>query len=171
MIVFSDSQAALRRAQGDYLGPGQAIAIDIIAKAQELTQKRVKVILKWVPSYIGIEGNEKADQAAKQAANKFILQSIKRYSSFSYITRLIKAKRQDEIKKWLYKITYKGQNKKRDRAYSLSESLILNSQVLQARKDVAKRYFQLKIGHAITVSYLHRIKRLESTECWLVQCR
>ena len=46
VIVFSDSQAALRRAQGDYLGPGQAIAIDIIAKAQELTQKRVKVILK-----------------------------------------------------------------------------------------------------------------------------
>ena len=61
VTIFSDSQAALRRAQGDHLGPGQAIAIEIIAKARELTRKKVKVTLKWVPSHIGIEGNERAD--------------------------------------------------------------------------------------------------------------
>jgi hypothetical protein len=39
---------------------------------------------------INIEGNEKADKAAKEAAEKSISPEIKRYSLFSYIIRRIK---------------------------------------------------------------------------------
>src|SRR5580658_2149529 len=103
----------------DYLGPGQAIAIDISYRAQKLINKGIEVILQWVPSHIGIEGNERADKAAKEIVGKSIRPETERYSSFSYITRKIKAQKQAETKKWLYKKTYKSEIKKRNRAYSL----------------------------------------------------
>ena len=33
----------------------------------------MEVVLTWVPSYVGIKGNEKADELAKQALNFNIL--------------------------------------------------------------------------------------------------
>ena len=86
------------RVSSDYLGPGQAIAIDISVRAQTLIDNGIEVILQWVPSHINIEGNERADKAAKEAAGKLIPLGAERYSSFSYITRKIKAQKQAETK-------------------------------------------------------------------------
>jgi ribonuclease HI len=166
LIVLSDSQAALLRVSTDYLGPGQAIAIDISARAQTLIDNGIEVILQWVPSHISIEGNERADKAAKEAAGKPITPGTERYSSFSYITRKIKARKQAETKDWLHKKTYKGENKKRDRAYSLSGPLKLDPQVSITEKPLARRFYQLKIGHAITAAYLYRIRKSDSEKCW-----
>jgi len=121
------------------------------------------VTLQWVPSHIGIEGNELADQAAKGAAKKHIPMGIDRYSSFSYIERQVRAQRRLETREWLYKTTYR---RGRNRAYSLTDSLMPDPTVSMARKPLAKRFYQLKIGHAITASYLYRIKRLDSLKCW-----
>jgi hypothetical protein len=60
-----------------------------------------------------------------------------RYSSFSYITRQVKAQKRLETRDWLYKTTYKGEIKKRNRAYTLTESLELESQVSMIRKPMA----------------------------------
>jgi hypothetical protein len=46
LIVLSDSQAALLRVASDYLGPEQAIAIDISARAQALIEKNIEVVLQ-----------------------------------------------------------------------------------------------------------------------------
>jgi hypothetical protein len=142
------------------------MAIDISARAQALIEKNIEVILQWVPSHIGIEGNEKADKAAKEAAEKSISPGIERYSLFSYITRRIKAQKQAETKDWLYKKTYKGEYKKRDRVYSLSGPLKPDLQVSSAEKPLAKRFYQLKMGHAIIAIYLYRIKRSDTEKCW-----
>jgi len=163
--VFSDSQAALQRASEDHLGPGQAITSDIITTAQGLTEKGIKVILQWVPSHIGIEGNERADKIAKEAASKPMPPSIDRYSSFSYTMRQIKAQKRTEIKEWIYKTTYK-EGKKRNRTYSLTNALEIDPQLSMIRKPLAKRFYQLKLGHAITASYLYRIQRLDKQNCW-----
>jgi hypothetical protein len=50
----------------------------------------MKTLIRWVPSYSGIEGNEKADILAKKAANQPKSAQVDRYSSFSYIQRLVR---------------------------------------------------------------------------------
>jgi hypothetical protein len=130
-----------------------------------LIQKDIEVALHWVPSYIRIEGNERADKITKKAANKFMSSGIESYNSFSHITRLVKRRKQEETRKWLKKAIYK-RGKKKNRVYSLSNSRGLDLQVFQLRKPFVKRFYQLKLGHAITASYLYRIKKLDSKRCW-----
>jgi hypothetical protein len=36
----------------------------------------------------------------------------------------------------------------------------------EAKKKIAGRYFQLKVGHALTGVYLERINKNESQQCW-----
>src|SRR4029077_10791816 len=51
-------------------GAGQALAIRAHRAAQTIRNRGQKVTVQWVPGHSGIEGNERADQAAKRAAGK-----------------------------------------------------------------------------------------------------
>jgi len=42
----------------------------------------------------------------------------------------------------------------------------MNALLGEAKKTIPRRYFQLKVGHALTGVYLERIKKNESQECW-----
>jgi ribonuclease HI len=66
VTVFLDSQTAIRKIKSDYTGAGQSITKAIIAKTAILTVIRVSITIKWVLSYIGIEGNERADKLVKK---------------------------------------------------------------------------------------------------------
>lgn len=65
-VICSDSKSALyhiaRCASGRR---GTPIAYEILSKIEELAEKGVDLRLQWVPSHIGIRGNEEADRLAK----------------------------------------------------------------------------------------------------------
>jgi len=65
-----DSQAAIARLRHTQLGPGQALAMQAHAIAKRLHIQGRQHTIQWVPGHAGVEGNEKADQVAKQAAGK-----------------------------------------------------------------------------------------------------
>ena len=48
----------------------------------ELQSLGKDIILCWIPSHIGIPGNEKADMAAKQALNKQISENVIPFTDF-----------------------------------------------------------------------------------------
>ncbi|ODM18571.1 hypothetical protein SI65_06443 [Aspergillus cristatus] len=68
VTILLDSQAAIARLRHTQPGPGQALAIQIHAIAKRLRVQGRQLIIRWVPGHAGVEGNERADQAAKQAA-------------------------------------------------------------------------------------------------------
>jgi ribonuclease HI len=67
---MTDSQQALKAiGQGYSKGSRQEQIARIINALQRLDDKDVHTNLRWIPAHAGVEGNEKADEAAKVAAN------------------------------------------------------------------------------------------------------
>jgi len=70
VMVFTDSQATLRRIQLDEPGPGQVLVLRTINWVNALARKNIQVEYRWVPAHNGVEGNEEVDQQAAKAAYK-----------------------------------------------------------------------------------------------------
>ena len=70
--IFTDSQPAIKSLTKPKRQSEQEIIkriLDLIDKIHEAAPTYT-IHLEWVPEHVGIEGNEKADQAAKQAATQ-----------------------------------------------------------------------------------------------------
>lgn len=65
-IIFTDSQSAIIAIKNKRTN--NPLIADLLIKFQQLKNKN-EIILCWVPSHVGIQGNELADTAAKSAHN------------------------------------------------------------------------------------------------------
>ncbi|KAI9043903.1 ribonuclease H family protein [Aspergillus affinis] len=75
ITVYSDSQAAIQAVQNPDRPSGQYVLKDIYERIRTLRGRGLQqrdMELRWIPAHIGIEGNERADEAAKRAAIKEI---------------------------------------------------------------------------------------------------
>jgi RNase H len=163
LTIFLDSQVAIKRTLNDNLGPRQALAVEIITIAKWLKEKDIQVSIRWVPSHSGIEGNEKADLLAKKTSKQPKSAQIDDYSFFNYIQNLVKRQKALETQEWLFN-TQKQWLKHQDEFQEMpNSSLTANKVIFQARKRLSSRFFQLKIGHAITATYLKRIQKIDNT--------
>ena len=69
--ILTDSQAAMRRLQGDQPGPGQGLARRGIQVArQRIYGRGASVNIMWIPGHSGIPGNELADCCAGEEAER-----------------------------------------------------------------------------------------------------
>ena len=87
--IFTDSVAAMRRVMGDAPGPGQDIAIRAIEVAERLVQKGNTITIRWTPAHVGVEGNERADLAAKGAATLPPLRGTRGRLSSAFLRRRV----------------------------------------------------------------------------------
>ncbi len=65
--IFCDSQTAINHLKECDSAEGQALKMQIYQKAKKLLQQGYEISVRWVPGHSGIEGNERADKAAKEA--------------------------------------------------------------------------------------------------------
>jgi len=64
-IVFSDSMSSLQAVKSFRLELD--LVHQIIREYSHLTESGKRIVICWIPSYVNIPGNEKADSAAKSA--------------------------------------------------------------------------------------------------------
>ena len=88
--IFTDSTAAMRRLMGDAPGPGQDMAIRAIDIAERIVRQGNTVTVRWTPAHVGVEGNERADMAAKSAATLPPLRSTRERYSLAFLRRRTK---------------------------------------------------------------------------------
>lgn len=65
--IFTDNQGAIRSSCDPNRQSGQLILRYIVNSIDALRAQGIQVTLQWVPAHMGVEGNELADIAAKQA--------------------------------------------------------------------------------------------------------
>ena len=95
-IIFSDSKTALKAISGqDWTLP---LVLYILAHLHWLVQYQEKIILfYWIPSHVGIIGNEKADTAAKAGLLRRVTNVPIPYGDFQkHINVLLKGKWQSQ---------------------------------------------------------------------------
>ena len=76
---FTDAQVAIRRMASDEPGPGQKYALEARKHIATLQQavSGITIEVRWCPAYEGVEGNKKADEWAKLAADEPDTQGVK----------------------------------------------------------------------------------------------
>ena len=67
LIILTDNQAAIRSSARPSCQSGQTILAAIIRRINALRALGIETEIHRIPAYIGVEGNEKADQAANLA--------------------------------------------------------------------------------------------------------
>ena len=95
-IIFSDSKSALQAISGqDWTHP---LVLYILERLDWLVQYQEKRILfYWIPSHVGIRGNEKADAAAKAGLSRRVTDVPIPYGDFNkHINVLLKRKWQSQ---------------------------------------------------------------------------
>ena len=66
--IFVGSTSAITRVREDAWGPGQRFGVAAIEVETRLAAAGNRVTIRWVPAHASAEGNEVADQYAKDAA-------------------------------------------------------------------------------------------------------
>jgi ribonuclease HI len=169
VAVFSDAQAALMRLRTDNEGPGQCIGRWISREAQELRRQEVSVEFRWLPSHIGIPGNEAADAAAKHATTHRCDNSHRcarrechdvPWTSLAHVNRQATEAQSRLTKEWIRKQLAASRSYKTKAKWGIREAL----------KTIPKRraavFLQLASGHALIGTHLSRIKKKEVDTCW-----
>lgn len=143
-IMFGvDSQAAIFRMQTRIPRPAQ-LSVVVFRKVVETLQLRgCKVEILWTPSHIGIEGNERADMAAEQAARRATrTRERPKWMSISHIRRRVNSL------------------KKREGKQALESSNIGTEYVSSGDKGIktfkkseTARLIQLRTNHFLSTSY------------------
>lgn len=77
----------------------QALKAQVYQKVEQLVQQRHKISVYWVPSHCGIEGNERADIAAKEAAGGGKIRTAK-WTSLTHLKRRIAGKKKAQLSAW-----------------------------------------------------------------------
>ena len=164
ILVWSDSKNAINRIQNLRSGPGQWLARRIHEQTKNLQDLGITVEIRWAPGHEGIEGNDRADEAAKQAA-KNGKHCRERFASLAYIRGLITERKGKESRIWFSK-EHRSRKLESRETYKLTHTNNgLNEVAARTRKSRASQYYQLKSGHAFIGSYLYKIKKANDDRC------
>ena len=104
IVVHTDSRAALQVLSRSHHPDNIALVTSILAMANNIKQRGGTIVINWIPSHVGLQGNERADTTAKNASNdpqvqQHIRESLSqtRATARRRVWNLQETKRRDQI--------------------------------------------------------------------------
>ena len=89
VAVLSDSLSALQAVKNNCMSSREDVVKEIVVMCHRLITRGTDIVLQWVPSHVGVPGNESADRAAKQAARGLVATALHWTLSFTDINTLL----------------------------------------------------------------------------------
>ena len=164
LTIFCDSQRALMTIwQPPLQKENRFLRAQIYYKVEKPKTNGHTVICRWVPGHTDLIGNEKADFAARDKAEKGGRQA-ERWSSLAHIRENLAKVRSTEITKWYEKSIQEREVSRR--GFYIPWTKGAHPILGNIAKKYAARFYQLKVGHGAVGTYLARIGRIESPQCW-----
>lgn len=162
-VIFTDSKSTLQTIEKFpfKMKPFYPIVFDIRSLLHELGLKGYSVQFAWIPSHCGIDGNEKADELAKDAV---INGDIFPYKNFNHdIINLPKTfLREAWDRLWAERALTKG------RAYFALQPSIPHKPwffKIKCTKLMVSQIIRMRLGHVCTPSHLARLRIVDSDLC------
>ncbi len=97
--IFCDSQSIIHNLRECNVNAGQALKLQIYQKAQKLVERGHSIFISWVPGHSAVEGNERADKAAKEAALGRRVRTAN-WTFLTHIKRQITEEKKSQISIW-----------------------------------------------------------------------
>jgi len=170
ITIFTNVQAAIRGMASDKPGPGQKYALE--AREHIAVLRRavpdITIEVRWCPAHEGVEGNEKADEWAKLAADEPDTPGVEWLDgacslplprSLTNIGREISEKKWTEAREW-------AGGRATTKKYKMPKGQRPDSTVAGSTKRLALRFYQLKTGYCHTGEYLHWTTFRSTPQCW-----
>ena len=158
-VVFSDSKSVLQALQGgDWKNPLLCKVLERLHHLSTYLMKRIEFY--WIPSHIGIRGNDEADAAAKSGLTNRVVDMPVPYGDFKrYINEFIKSK-------WQQRWDEAVNNKLHEIRPNLDHRPSHSVNVRREERVLSR----IRIGHShITHCYLLRGE--DTPECIPCDCR
>ena len=155
IAIFTDSLSTLQKLEN---GTDASKEINDIKRkiSSIITQHKIELHLQWIPSHIGLKGNEAADQLAKRGAS---LPQPENPVPYETVCRMVKSNLQEEwLNSWATGTTARN-------VYRYMNGPRPRDDLNKLPRREQSIIFQLRTGHIPLNSYLHRIKPLHPSAC------
>ena len=160
--IWTDNQAAIRAiADPNGCASGQYILRDIIPKIDSLRATGVKVAIRWIPAHVGVDGNERADKAAKEACTD----SCRPLTHISYLAATWKQLLRNATREhwnWAWDTAKHGGAMRRWNPVPTMRTLDCHEVLSKAQSAV---WVQLRAGKIALKKYLFDIGRADTPTC------
>ena len=144
------------------------MAVRAIEVAELLVQNGNTITIRWTLAHSGVEGNERADLAAKSAATLPPLRGTRGRLSLAFLKRRIT---EGVCRRWIEDTTARMKGKNGGRGAFVGPDKRarprIRAPLRKTEKGVAARFFQLLSGHAMIAPFLKdRWGWTDSDACW-----
>ena len=152
-IIYTDSLSAMQALEGETTD--NPIIVSLLEKLSRLCE-RADIVFCWLPSHVGISGNEEADKAAKDALSREVLSFKVPFTDFKpLINNFIKN---------VWQQSWSDPANHNNKLFTIKPSLGEWLPGLRTNRREEIVLTRLRIGHShITHSYL--LKREEEPQC------
>jgi len=172
VTIATDNQATILALNNRKQQPGSYLHNEANKMMGKIKRKwpTVDITLRWIPGHEGLEGNEKADEEAKEATKG---RHKNKGAEFGILGKGLPASKSAVLRKFKEKAKTKYQQsfrgKPRYERMSKFEPKAPSSEFRNASKTLKRAEVsimtQLRTGHVPLQSYLHRFKLEESPIC------
>ncbi|KAK2724008.1 hypothetical protein QYM36_002373 [Artemia franciscana] len=154
-LVCTDSLSCLKYLKVAH-EQAPTMARDIVQNIRMIEETGSCVSLIWIPAHVGVSGNERADQMAKDATKKETMEN----TPLPHIQTTIK------IDEKLKEVELEEFRKRSLNMYlEITEYRYINHEMKHPEKRVADIIFRMRTGHARTKNMLKRWNMTDSSDC------